>query len=197
MATRQHDPAPLLAAGVEIGLHLELTGRSGEGGGGEAPAGAAERGAALAALADQLARLAASIGREAAYLDGHHHCHADAELAAALGAEAARRGLPVRSVSAAHRRVLRGLGASTPDRLVGRLSEAEPVLPAELEPLVAGRGGLPSGVTEWMVHPGYVDPGAGSSYDAGRAEDLSLLLELAGRDDLRALRTTHQVLRKS
>lgn len=197
MATRDFDPAPLLTAGVAIGLHLELPGsgaRGREGGETEAALDTAEREAALTALADQLALLEASIRRPAAHLDGHHHCHAAPVLATAIGREAARRGLPVRSVGPRHRRALRTAGAPTPDRLVGRLSETEPVLPSELEPLVARRGAAPPGITEWMVHPGYGDPAAGSSYDAGREEDLRLLLELAERDDLRALRTTHRSL---
>jgi hypothetical protein len=37
-------------------------------------------------------------------------------------------------------------------------------------------------VSEWIVHPGHPDPGAASSYDRGRGEDLELLLALGGRD---------------
>jgi len=190
MATRDYDPAPLLAGGVEIGLHLELEGRSGEGGGG-VRAEPAERQRAVAAMGAQLERLAVRLGSPPAYVDGHHHCHAAPGLAAALGRAAAALGLPMRSVSPRHRRTLRCLGVATPDCLVGRISEREPVLPPALEPLIAG-GEPPPGITEWMVHPGRADPGAGSSYDAGRAEDLSLLLRLADRDDIRAIRMSHE-----
>jgi hypothetical protein len=51
--------------------------------------------------------------------------------------------------------------------------------PAELDT-------LPGGVTEWIVHPGHRDPAAGSSYDAGREEDLRLLLELGDREKWRS-----------
>jgi predicted glycoside hydrolase/deacetylase ChbG (UPF0249 family) len=159
------DPEPLLATGVEIGLHLELAplkGRAGEG----------ERRDAVAELRRQLGRFEELFGRRAAYLDGHHHAHAAPGLAAAIARNAGEHRLPVRSVDARHRRLLRCLGIATPDRLIGRLSEAEPARPPELE-------ALPEDVTEWMVHPGYREASGGSSYDAGREEDLRLLLEFA------------------
>jgi predicted glycoside hydrolase/deacetylase ChbG (UPF0249 family) len=189
MASRDPDPAPLRATGVEIGLHLELRGRDATRD--AAPAGASGREAAVRALHDQLGRLADALGAPPAYLDGHHHCHAAPGLAAPLAREAARWALPVRSVSTQHRRTLRRLGVATADRLVGRLAETEPVVPAELRPLIDGVGGLEQGVTEWMLHPGHRDPDRASGYDAGREEDLGLLLSLVGNTRLRAVRATH------
>ncbi len=177
-------PAPLLATGVEIGLHLELPERASGGGSGEGRA-------AVAALREQLERFARLFERPAAFLDGHHHCHAAPGVAEALAREAARRSLPVRSIDAAHRRLLRERGVATPDRLVGRLAEAAEALPQELRAAVEG-GALPAGVTEWMVHPGYPDPESGSGYDAGRGEDLELVLGLARAPGLAAARVTHR-----
>jgi predicted glycoside hydrolase/deacetylase ChbG (UPF0249 family) len=166
------DPEPLLATGVEVGLHLELPP-----GASRSPrrAGPAGRDAASERLRSQLERFERLFGRPPGHLDGHHHCHARAGLAAAVARIAAERGLPLRSVDARHRRVLRRLGALTPDLLIGRLAPSEPALPAELQ----YPGALPSGVTEWMVHPGHRDPRSGSSYDAAREEDLRLLLGLS------------------
>jgi predicted glycoside hydrolase/deacetylase ChbG (UPF0249 family) len=189
MVTRGRlDPEPLLETGVEVGLHLELPRELSE----DERVGARGREAALAALREQIERFASAIGRPPAYLDGHRHCHAHAGLASAMAREAARRGLPMRSVDSAHRRILRREGVATADRLVGRYSE-EPVgaLPAELEPVAEGEGDLPPGVTEWMTHPGHSDPGSGSGYDRAREEDLDLLLSLSLVPGLRRARLTH------
>jgi chitin disaccharide deacetylase len=175
------DPEALLRTGVEIGLHLELP-----------PGGPSDRAAGVAALRDQLGRFEELFERPAAYLDGHHHCHARGAAAAALAAEVAARGLPVRSVDAAHRAMLRRVGAMTPDRLVGRTSEeAEAALPAVLRPVVEDGGELPTGVTEWMVHPGHPDSASGSDYDLAREEDLDLLLSLSLEPTLSAARLGH------
>jgi predicted glycoside hydrolase/deacetylase ChbG (UPF0249 family) len=177
-------PEPLLATGVEIGLHLELPE--------EDPRTAREGSeAVLTALGEQLRRFEGLFGRPAAYLDGHHHCHARSEVAEAVARVAAERSLPLRSINAAHRRLLRRMGVATPDRLVGRLTEREPAVPHELRPAIDG-GELPPGITEWMVHPGHADPGSSSDYDLGRAEDLDLVLGLALRSALPRARLSHR-----
>jgi predicted glycoside hydrolase/deacetylase ChbG (UPF0249 family) len=170
-----HDPSPLAESGVEVGLHLEQ-GLGGEG--------------VQASLDAQLQAFESKYGAGPGYLDGHRHCHASPEAAALVGKAAAARGLPVRPVGERHRALLHGLGVRTPDRLVGRLQEQERFLPHEIEALLGGDG-FPEGVTEWMVHPGYRDPSLGSSYDAGREEDLRRLLALAAHPGLRAVRLTH------
>jgi predicted glycoside hydrolase/deacetylase ChbG (UPF0249 family) len=189
MVTRDSlDPAPLLATGVEVGLHLELARELTEG----ERAGARERDAALGELSEQLEAFESALGRPPAYLDGHRHCHAHTGLGAAVAREAARRGLPVRSVDAGHRRILRREGVPTPDRLIGRYSEeAEGALPMELRPVVDGEEGLPLGITEWMVHPGHPDQRSGSGYDQAREEDLDLLLSLCLLPALADARLTH------
>lgn len=188
MARGPVDPEPLLATGVETGLHLELSREltAGE------RAGATERDAALRVLREQLEAFEAVVGRPPAYLDGHRHCHAHTGLASAVAREARQRGLPVRSVDAGHRRILRRHCVATPDRLIGRYSE-EPdgALPVELQPVVDGEGELPSGITEWMVHPGHPDPHSGSGFDQAREEDLDLLLSLCLLPALRDARVTH------
>jgi predicted glycoside hydrolase/deacetylase ChbG (UPF0249 family) len=178
-------PEPLLATGVEIGLHLELAVRV------TGATAAGQRAPAAAALSEQLERFKRLFGRRAAFLDGHHHCHAAPGVGEAVAREAGRRGLPVRSIDAGHRRLLRGERVATPDRLVGRLVEREDALPDEVRRVVADGGDLPAGATEWMVHPGYPDPESGSTYDAGRREDLDLLLGLAREPRLAAARRTH------
>jgi predicted glycoside hydrolase/deacetylase ChbG (UPF0249 family) len=189
MVTRgSFDPEPLIDTGVEIGLHLDLPRELSEA---RRPTGT-ERNAAIAELREQLEAFEAAFARPAAYLDGHHHCHARPGLAAEIAHEARRRGLPVRSIHAGHRRILRRQGVPTPDRLIGRYSE-EPVgaLPAELQPVVEREGRLPPGITEWMVHPGHPDPDSGSGYDQARKEDLDLLLSLCLLPGLRRARRTH------
>lgn len=176
-ATREAlGPEPLLATGVEVGLHLDLG----------APATAARadevtRERAEGAAREQLRRFAERFGREPAYLDGHHHCHARGGLGVMISDLATEHDLPVRSVDARHRRLLSCRGVRTPDLLVGRLVEGEPVVPAEL-----ASDALPEvAVIEWMVHPGYADAAAGSDYDAGREEDLAILLEWTPPEKLR------------
>lgn len=189
MVTRERlDPEPLLATGVEVGLHLELAPELTQG----ERASPRARDEALRQLDRQLEAFAAAFTSPPAYLDGHRHCHAHAGLATAVAREAARGGLPVRSVDAGHRRILRREGVATPDRLVGRYSEeAEGALPVELRPVVDGEGELPEGVTEWMVHPGHPDPESESRYDQAREEDLDLLLSLCLLPALAGARRTH------
>jgi predicted glycoside hydrolase/deacetylase ChbG (UPF0249 family) len=180
------EPEPLLATGVEIGLHLELDVES-DGG-----HGTGEDDRVLGELRRQLERFEELFGQGPAHLDGHHHCHARPGVAVAIAREAGRLHLPVRSIHAQHRARLRRHGAPTPDRLVGRFSEeAEAALPEELRPATEGEGPLPPGVTEWMVHPGHSDPGSGSGYDVAREEDLDLLLGLGLDPALSAARLTH------
>lgn len=160
------DPEPILAAGIEIGIHLEPPGDD---------------------LRGQLDAFERLFGRPPAYLDGHRHCHARPGRAERVARVAAERRLPVRSVDDDHRALLRRAGVWTPDRLVGRLKPSEPTLPALLE----GGAALPRGVTEWMVHPGYRDPRAGSSYDAAREDDLRVLLRVRPELAERATCGTH------
>jgi predicted glycoside hydrolase/deacetylase ChbG (UPF0249 family) len=189
MVTRRClNPEPLLATGVEVGLHLELAPELTQG----ERAGPHAREEALHELDRQLEAFDTSFGRPPAYLDGHRHCHDHSGLATAMARRAAERRLPARSIDADHRRILRRAGVATPDRLIGRYSEeAEGALPVELRPVVDGEEELPRGVTEWMVHPGHPDPESGSGYDRARVEDLDLLLSLCLLPALASARLTH------
>lgn len=184
------DPEPLLETRVEVGLHLELGEMPAR-----SPATAPERDAAIEVLHVQLTAFEAAFGRPPAYLDGHHHCHARQGLAADVARIANRHNLPVRSVNERHRRLLRGIGVPTPDRLLGRVDASEPALPEELARALDGSADPPPGVSEWMVHPGHRDAGAVSSYDAAREHDLELVLDLAPALGRRFERGTHALTR--
>jgi hypothetical protein len=181
MVEREYcDPAPLLETGVEIGLHLEF----------EARWGSRSGNAAARSLDVQLDRFSRMFGAWPAYLDGHHHCHARPEMVSHVNDRAKQLGLPVRSVTADHRQLLRERGILTQDHLIGRLSPEEPLPDAGLDQLSPG-------TTIWFVHPGRPDPESGSTYDDAREEDLELLLRLHLRERIDdrpfgdAVRVTH------
>jgi predicted glycoside hydrolase/deacetylase ChbG (UPF0249 family) len=165
------DPGPLEGTGVAVGLHVDL-GRAG--------------------LGEQVELFERAFGREPDYVDGHHHCHARGRPAVEVANLARERGWPVRSVDARHRRLLRCKGVKTADLLVGRDSESDPVLPSEIRAVVRGEG-LWEGLVEWVTHPGYAARDEASSYDAGREDDLRVLLELANEPTLREIRTSWRV----
>jgi predicted glycoside hydrolase/deacetylase ChbG (UPF0249 family) len=173
-------PEPLLATGVEVGLHLDLGFR------GDAPrARPGDRLAAQRALEAQCSAFEETFGRRPTYLDGHHHCHRREGLGVVISDFAVSHALPVRSTDPRHRRLLRCRGVATPDLLVGRIAEGEPILPTEL----ASAAPPVQGVVEWMVHPGRPDPDSGSSYDGGREDDLEFLLGWTPPEGVR--RSTH------
>ena len=163
MVDREYcEPEPLLETGVEIGLHIEFEGRWGPRSG--APA--------RTSLRVQLDRFVDLFGRWPSFLNGHKHCHARPELATPVFQTAQQIGAPVRSVNPDHRQWLRERGIDTPDMLIGRRREQ-----------AAGRAAgapqpQPTGVTEWVTHPGHPDSDSGSSYDLARQEDLGLLQKL-------------------
>jgi predicted glycoside hydrolase/deacetylase ChbG (UPF0249 family) len=180
---RSPDPAPLAETGVGVGLHLELPPQW--------PPGPAERRAAVkAALQERWERFEQTFGAEPAHLDGHLHCHALPQTSVPVARFARERDVPVRAVSPRHARLLHCIGVRAPDRLIGRMSESDPAEPAEISAVLAG-GELPHGVTEWIVHPGHSDAASGSRYDAGRSEDLALVLRLSGSEPLRSRRCAH------
>ena len=156
------EPGPLAQAGVEIGLHLELA---------EAVAGDDP-------VQGQLRRFEDLFQRPPAFIDGHHHRHADPVHHDEIVRLAASLGVRVRSVDEAHRERLRAAGIPTPDRLIGRVSRPRRWCRSEIAH-VEGGGDPAEGWTEWMVHPGLADPASGSSFDREREDDLGELLRLA------------------
>jgi predicted glycoside hydrolase/deacetylase ChbG (UPF0249 family) len=173
------DPAPLLEAGVEIGLHLEL------------PEGAGHDEALLAPRrqAEAFERL---FGAPPAYIDGHHHCHAALPIATAAEDLALELRVPMRAVGEDHRFRLEERRIPSADRLIGRMHEGEPALPQLLVEAIEEEA-MPWGTTEWAVHPGHSDPDGDSSYDNGREVDLALLLRLNDDQTLAGARATHRV----
>lgn len=174
------EPGPLLELAVELGLHVDFEGRWGP------RSGASAR----TALRVQVERFTEHFGFWPAFINGHRHCHAKPEFATPVFELALQLDCPVRAVGRDHRQWLSERGVETVDHLIGRDSQDEPVEPVELR-------NLSSGVTEWMVHPGYPDPRSGSSYDEGRRDDLDLVtrLQLRARFDQpvwgEAIRSTH------
>ncbi len=169
MTEREHcDPDPLVELGAEVGLHVDFEGRWG------ARSGAS----AKTALRVQVERFAEMFGRWPAFINGHHHCHARPELATPVFEVALQIDCPVRAVGRDHRQWLSERGIMTPDHLIGRTEPEEDSEPPDLRD-------LPTGVTEWFVHPGYPDAASGSSYDEARKEDLDLVtrLQLRARFD--------------
>jgi predicted glycoside hydrolase/deacetylase ChbG (UPF0249 family) len=158
MAVRDFDPEPLLATGVGIGIHLEPD----------------------PGLAVQFRAFEERFGRLPSHIDGHRHCHAEARWAADVALVARELEIPVRAINPPHRAQVREAGVITTDRLVGRLFEHHAAMPLEIGRWLVGER-IPPGSTEWFVHPGFRDPTGGSSYDAGRPEDLAMLLELGDR----------------
>jgi predicted glycoside hydrolase/deacetylase ChbG (UPF0249 family) len=174
------DSGPLRGADVEVGLHIE------------APEGAAAA-ELIAAPRNQAVVFERAFGRPPAYIDGHLHCHAAPPMAAAAEELADRLGVAVRSIDEEHRLRLRERGIKTADRLIGRMGESDPALPGVIATALK-TGRLPPGTTEWVVHPGHTDTGAGSSYDAGREQDLALLLDLCADETLAAARSGHAAM---
>jgi predicted glycoside hydrolase/deacetylase ChbG (UPF0249 family) len=190
MVLRDPDPAPLLASGIAVGLHLELGehARVDKGGCG---VGRSEVGIAVTELIRQLEEFERIFGRPAAYIDGHGHCHAGPSVAEAIARQAKRLGLPIRSVSAEHRAVVRAAGAETNDVFIGRHEPGEPRVPPEIEAYLAGDDGALRGHVEWMVHPGHPDPENPRPFDPVRVDDLAVLLEIANHPRLQAIRGPH------
>jgi predicted glycoside hydrolase/deacetylase ChbG (UPF0249 family) len=167
-------PEPILESGVELGLHIEL------------PPGV-EAADAPGEPRRQLSLFESIFRRPPAYIDGHHHCHATAPIAAEAEALALELGVRVRSAGGEHRERLLAAGVQVPERLIGRYEESQPSLPMEIARVAEG-GEAPPGLTEWMTHPGLSDPGAGSSFDRGREDDLAVLLRFAPSPFLRGWR---------
>lgn len=155
-------PQRLVETGVELGLHLEMSSADD--------------------LAEQWEAFTNIFGAPPAYLDGHKHSHLKSgEVIEAVIELAYEWELPVRSVESVDRMLLRERGVQTQDVLFGRYHQREELVEPPTSP----------GWTEWFTHPGYpLGHLARSSYDAGRGDDLKLLLSYQPPDGVRRL--THR-----
>ena len=123
----------------------------------------------------QLARFQQMMGRLPTHFDSHHHSHRLPAVFDALVALARETGRPVRSTGGEMGERLRREGVATTDRFVeGFYGEG-----ATLENLRAILEGVPSGTTELMCHPAYVDDElrTGSGYAEPRARELQVLTD--------------------
>ena len=134
------------------------------------------RAAAAAGLRQQISRFEELRGAPPSHLDSHKHVHAAPALLTAFVEVALERRLPVRSIDGATRAALRAHGVATPDLFLGD---------ADLRPgwteasLVAALAGLPEGVVEVMVHPGYRPSHVRSTFGVERELELAALTSAA------------------
>lgn len=162
------DLEPFLAAGVALGLHLNLTHGSPCSDPGEAPSLVDAEGRFLARREEALARLTAAdaelelrrqlerfrdlTGQDPCHISLHKHLHAHDErilhLAAALAREC---GAPLRSVDTATRAACRATGTRTNDHFLG---EVRPAPYWTLDRLRQAAATPADGLTELMCHPG-------------------------------------------
>lgn len=170
------------AAGLAVGLHLNLArwaalsdGRTLD----ERAAAALPAAFVTAETLAQLDRLRTLLGREATHVDVHKHLHTHANVLEGVAKAAAARGLPVRSISPAMRAALRGLGVRTNDAFVGDAgAQAYWTLP-QLEGDLAA---LPEGqLVELMCHPGYAPVALQSGYSAQREVELATFTSARAR----------------
>jgi chitin disaccharide deacetylase len=154
-------------SGLGVGLHVNLTlgrplsgGRSLVDGDGRfvrdarhaaarANAGDVER-----EVAAQIEKFESLVKRLPTHLDTHHHVGLLAPVAEAVLDAARRLGVPVRSQNPEARTRARSAGLRTPDHFFG---ESGPGAYWSLSRTLAHLRELPSGVSEFMTHPGWLD----------------------------------------
>ena len=107
-----------------------------------------------AEIAAQVERFMDLFGRPPTHLDTHHHVGMLSPVRESVLALARRLGVPVRSQDAASRARARGAGLRTPDHFFGESGPDAYWTPART---LAHLQALPSGVSEFMSHPGRFD----------------------------------------
>jgi len=158
-----------LAPGLDLGLHVDLGGRAGNGSSAEGLG---------AELTRQMDRFVALVGRAPSHVDSHRDVHRDPALLPTFVALAERWGIPLRGHSPV--RLLskfygQWAGESHPEQL-------------SLESLASMiESGVAEGVTELICHPGYRDGQLVSSYLAEREVEVATLCDPRARDILAAL----------
>ena len=133
----------------------------------------------------QIARFEALVGRPPTHLDTHHHVGLYAPVREVVLEVAREHGLPVRSQDAAARARARGAGLRTPDHFFG---ESGPDAYWSSGRTLAHLRTLPTGVSEFMCHPGRFDADlAYSRYGRQREAELAGLGAPAARAAVAAL----------
>src|SRR5262245_65887097 len=148
-----------LAPGLDLGLHVDLGGRAGNG----------SRAEGLGAeLTRQMDRFVALVGRAPSHVDSHRDVHRDPALLPTFVALAERWGIPLRGHS--------------PVRLLSKFygqwageSHPEQLRVASLARMLADEIG--NGITELICHPGYCDPPLSSSYMREREVEIDTLCD--------------------
>jgi predicted glycoside hydrolase/deacetylase ChbG (UPF0249 family) len=166
-AIRPVDIDAALGSGIGIGLHINLTLGSPITG---APslvdssgrfirdarqaAARAKTREIRAEIEAQLARFETLFRRPPTHLDTHHHIGLLSPVREVMLSWAARLRVPVRSQNAAARQAARSAGLATPDHFFGESGPGAYWTPPRA---VAHLKRLPTGVSEFMTHPGYCD----------------------------------------
>ena len=189
------------APGLDVGLHIVLTG-------GGAPACAPESVAVLAPngrfvrdaaalperlphgeiaaeIESQIARFERVAGRPPSHLDSHHHAALHPDVLPVFAEIVSRRRLPARAASETARRALVDRGVRTPDRFL----DAFYAEGATRENLLAILRALPEGTSELMCHPARPDAAllASSTYARDRERELAILTDRAVFAEIRRL----------
>jgi len=137
-------------------------------------------GAVAAEVRRQVERFQALRGAPPTHLDSHKHAHVEPAALAPFAAAARERGLPVRSIDAATRALLRQAGVRTSDHFLGdaglRPCWTRERLLANLASL-SGQAGL----VELMAHPGHAPSRARTSFGAEREVELVALCDPEAR----------------
>jgi predicted glycoside hydrolase/deacetylase ChbG (UPF0249 family) len=171
-------------SGLGLGIHLNLTlgipltgGRSLVGSDGRfirdprrasAQATARDVGREIDA---QIERFQARFRQAPTHLDTHHHVGLHPPVREGVLEAAARLGVPVRSQDAAARARARSAGLRTPDHFFGESGPDAFWSPARTLRHLAH---LPSGVSEFMAHPGWFDERLGYSR-YGRQREIEMI----------------------
>jgi chitin disaccharide deacetylase len=131
-------------------------------------------------LGNQIDAFRSIMGRFPTHLDSHHHVGRHSPVLEVLLDFARALKLPVRSQDAAVRGAARKLGVRTPDHFMGE-SGPEPYWSAER--VREHVKNLPTGVSEFMTHPGYFDDDlAYSRYGPQREAELAGLTDSGVRE---------------
>jgi chitin disaccharide deacetylase len=187
--------------GLGLGLHVNLTlgtpltrGRSLVDGGGRflrdprRAADAAEASHVRAEVEAQIARFEKLVGRPPTHLDSHHHVGLYPPVRDVVLDVARAHGLPVRSQDAAARARARSAGLRTTEHFFG---ESGPGAYWSAARTLTALRALPSGVSEFMAHPGRFDDDLGySRYGRQREVELAGLGSPAARAAAAALGIT-------